>query len=295
MIRSFLFVPADSEKKLEKAASLDADALILDLEDSVAAEARPRAREIAKAFLTARRRPSLWVRINPIDTDDALLDLEAVVPAAPAGIVLPKPRAPADVVTLSERLAELEQEASLPSGATRVLPIVTERPEAVLAVHGYTRETPRLAGLTWGAEDLSAALGAAATRFDDGRWRPPYELARSLCLLAAAAAGVPAIDTVYTDYRDLDGLARYAADARRDGFSGMLAIHPAQVPVINEAFAPTAEEIEEARRVVAAFEAHPGAGTVGLDGRMLDRPHEERARRVLELAGRSSGPETGKQ
>ncbi|HLT89717.1 MAG TPA: CoA ester lyase [Woeseiaceae bacterium] len=295
MIRSFLFVPADSEKKLEKAASLDADALILDLEDSVAAEARPRAREIAKAFLTARRRPSLWVRINPIDTDDALLDLEAVVPAAPAGIVLPKPRAATDVVTLSERLAELEQEASLPSGATRVLPIVTERPEAVLAVHGYTRETPRLAGLTWGAEDLSAALGAAATRFDDGRWRPPYELARSLCLLAAAAAGVPAIDTVYTDYRDLDGLARYAADARRDGFSGMLAIHPAQVPVINEAFAPTAEEIEEARRVVAAFEAHPGAGTVGLDGRMLDRPHEERARRVLELAGRSSGPETGKQ
>ena len=295
MIRSFLFVPADSEKKLEKAASLDADALILDLEDSVAAEARPRAREIAKAFLTARRRPSLWVRINPIDTDDALLDLEAVVPAAPAGIVLPKPRAATDVVTLSERLAELEQEASLPSGATRVLPIVTERPEAVLAVHGYTRETPRLAGLTWGAEDLSAALGAAATRFDDGRWRPPYELARSLCLLAAAAAAVPAIDTVYTDYRDLDGLARYAADARRDGFSGMLAIHPAQVPVINEAFAPTAEEIEEARRVVAAFEAHPGAGTVGLDGRMLDRPHEERARRVLELAGRSSGPETGKQ
>lgn len=295
MIRSFLFVPADSEKKLEKAASLDADALILDLEDSVAAEARPRAREIAKAFLTARRRPSLWVRINPIDTDDALLDLEAVVPAAPAGIVLPKPRAATDVVTLSERLAELEQEASLPSGATRVLPIVTERPEAVLAVHGYTRETPRLAGLTWGVEDLSAALGAAATRFEDGRWRPPYELARSLCLLAAAAAGVPAIDTVYTDYRDLDGLARYAADARRDGFSGMLAIHPAQVPVINEAFAPTAEEIEEARRVVAAFEAHPGAGTVGLDGRMLDRPHEERARRVLELAGRSSGPETGKQ
>lgn len=295
MIRSFLFVPADSEKKLEKAASLDADALILDLEDSVAAEARPRAREIAKAFLTARRRPSLWVRINPIDTDDALLDLEAVVPAAPAGIVLPKPRAATDVVTLSERLAELEQEASLPSGATRVLPIVTERPEAVFTVHGYTRETPRLAGLTWGAEDLSAALGAAATRFDDGRWRPPYELARSLCLLAAAAAGVPAIDTVYTDYRDLDGLARYAADARRDGFSGMLAIHPAQVPVINEAFAPTAEEIEEARRVVAAFEAHPGAGTVGLDGRMLDRPHEERARRVLELAGRSSGPETGKQ
>lgn len=286
MIRSLLFVPADSEKKLAKAASLDADALILDLEDSVRPEARPRAREIAKAFLAERHRPELWVRINPVDTEDALLDLAAVVPEAPAGIVLPKPRGAADVVTLAERLAELEQDANLPVGETRVLPIVTERPEAVLALHGYTPETPRLAGLTWGAEDLSAALGAATARDEHGAWLPVYELARSLSLLAASAAGVPAIDTVYTDYRDSDGLAKYAARARRDGFSGMLAIHPAQVAVINEAFVPSAEEIEHARRIVAAFEDGSGAGAVGLDGRMLDRPHWDRARRVLALAER---------
>lgn len=286
MIRSFLFVPADSEKKLAKAAALDADALILDLEDAVAAEARPRAREIAKAFLAERHRPAVWVRINPLDTDDALLDLAAVLPAAPAGVVLPKPRGPGDVAALADRLAELEQGANLPVGDTPILPIVTERPEAVLALRGYAPRTPRLAGLTWGAEDLSAALGAVTARDEQGRWLPVYELARSLCLLAAAAAEVPAIDTVYTDYRDPEGLARYAARARRDGFTGMLAIHPAQVPVINEAFAPGADEIEHARRVVAAFAAQPGAGTVGLDGKMLDRPHWLRARRVLELAER---------
>jgi citrate lyase subunit beta/citryl-CoA lyase len=286
VIRSFLFVPADSEKKLAKAAALDADALILDLEDAVAAEARPRAREIAKAFLEERHRPAVWVRINPLDTEDALLDLAAVLRAAPAGIVLPKPRGPGDVAALADRLAELEQDANFPVGDTPILPIVTERPDAVLAVPGYGPRTPRLAALTWGAEDLSAALGAVTARDEEGRWLPVYELARSLCLLAAAAAEVPAIDTVYTDYRDLDGLARYAARARRDGFTGMLAIHPAQVPVINEAFAPSADEIERARRVVAAFAAHPGAGTVGLDGKMLDRPHCIRARRVLELAER---------
>jgi citrate lyase subunit beta/citryl-CoA lyase len=286
MIRSFLFVPADSEKRLAKAAATEADALIVDLEDAVSADTRPRAREIAKAFLTERRRPELWVRVNPVDTEDMLLDLEAVVPSAPAGIVLPKPRSAADAVTLSERLAELEQDANLPVGGTRILPIVTERPEAVLALRSYTPDTPRLAGLTWGAEDLSAALGAVTARAEDGGWLPTYELARSLTLLAAGAAGVPAIDTVYTDYRDLDGLGRHAARARRDGFTGMLAIHPAQVPVINDAFAPSDEEIERARRIVAEFDAHPGAGTVGLDGRMLDRPHLVRARRVLELAER---------
>lgn len=286
MIRSFLFVPADSEKKLQKAATVDADALILDLEDSVTPDARARAREIAKAFLAERHGPRLWVRINPIDTEDALLDLAEIVPAAPEGIVLPKPRGAADALRLAERLDELEQESNLPAGETRILPIATERPEAVLALPGYADATPRLAGLTWGAEDLSAALFASATRDGTGAWLPPYELARTLCLFAAAAAGVPAIDTVYTDYRDSRGLAAYAARARRDGFSGMLAIHPAQVPVINEAFAPSGEEIERARRIVELFEAHPGAGTLGMDGEMLDRPHWLRARRVLELADR---------
>lgn len=286
MIRSFLFVPADSEKKLEKAATLDADALIVDLEDSVAGDARPRAREVAKAFLAERRRAELWVRINPIDTEDALLDLAAVMPAAPAGIVLPKARSAEDAARLAERLGELEQESNLPVGETRILPIATERPEAVFALQSYTPQTPRLAGLTWGAEDLSAALGAAAARDAQGAWLPPYELARTLCLLAAAAAAVPAIDTVYTDFRDTRGFSDYAARARRDGFSGMLAIHPAQVPIINEAFVPGAEEIERARRIVALFEANPGAGTMGMDGEMLDRPHWLRARRVLELAER---------
>lgn len=286
MIRSFLFVPADSEKKLEKAASLDADALIVDLEDSVAADARPRAREIAKAFLAGRHRPELWVRVNPIDTEDALLDLAELLPAAPAGIVLPKARGANDVARLAERLDELEQEGSLPAGEIRILPIATERPEAVFAMQGYTRETPRLAGLTWGAEDLSAALGALAVRDEGGAWLPPYELARTLCLLAAAAAAVPAIDTVYTDYRDTRGLSEYAARARRAGFSGMLAIHPAQVPVINEAFVPSAGEVERARRVVELFDANPGAGSIGMDGEMLDRPHWLRARRLLALAER---------
>lgn len=286
MIRSFLFVPADSEKKLEKAAALEADALILDLEDSVAADARPRAREIAKAFLSQSRRPELWVRINPIDTEDALLDLAELLPAAPEGIVLPKVRGADDVARLAARLDELEQEVGLPAGEIRILPIVTERPEAVLAMHGYMSPAPRLAGLTWGAEDLSAALGASAVRDEGGAWLPPYELARTLCLLAAAAAAVPAIDTVYTDYRDTNGFAGLAARARRDGFTGMLAIHPAQVPIINAAFVPSAGEIERARKIVEAFDADPGAGTVGMDGEMLDRPHWLRARRVLELADR---------
>lgn len=286
MIRSFLFVPGDSEKKLAKAASTAADALIVDLEDSVAPEARPRAREITKTFLAARHRPELWVRINALEARDAELDLAAVVPARPAGIVLPKARGADEVAELAGRLQALEERGGLPVGGIRILPIATETPEAVLALPGYTSRTPRLAGLTWGAEDLSAALGASSTRDAGGAWLPPYELARSLCLLAAAAAQVPSIDTVFTDYRDARGLADYVARARRDGFSGMLAIHPAQVPVINEGFAPSAAEIARARRIVRLFEEHPGAGALGMDGEMLDRPHLLRARRVLELAER---------
>jgi citrate lyase subunit beta/citryl-CoA lyase len=284
MNRSYLFVPADSERKMKRAAQVGADALILDLEDSVAPAARPEAREFARLFLEGH--DGAWVRINPIDTDDAVADLEAVVPAAPAGILLPKARSAADADALAERLAGLESANGLEAGSTRIIVLCTERPEALFTLGTYRDATPRLAGLTWGAEDLGAAVGASARRDEEGNWLPPYSTARSLCLFAAAAAEVAAIDTVYTDFRDLDGLARFAANARRDGFSGMLAIHPDQVEVINRAFVPTAAEVERAERIVALFEANPGAGTLGLDGEMIDRPHLVQAERILQLARR---------
>lgn len=284
MNRSYLFVPADSERKLAKAGDIGADALILDLEDAVAEDARPAARRLAAEYV--KDRDDAWVRINPMDSEHALADLAAVMPSAPAGIVLPKPRSPADAVALSERLDEIERKHGLGSGRTAILALCTERPEALFTLHEYAGATPRLSALSWGAEDLSAALGAAANRDEDGNWLPTYEMARSLCLLAAAAAEVAAIDTVYTDFRDLDGLLRYAQNARRDGFSGMLAIHPAQVDVINAAFVPSRAEIEHAERIVALFDENPGAGTIGMDGRMIDRPHLVQARRLLKLAER---------
>ena len=279
MSRSFLFVPGDSERKLEKAGTAGADALIVDLEDAVAPEAKPTAREMAAAFLPGKE--NVWVRINPVDTDLWEADVEAVIAGAPAGIVLPKPRRAHDAVKLSERLDVLENQHGIRHGSTRILALCTEHPEALFTLHSYVGTVPRLAGLSWGAEDLSAAVGASANRSTKGEWLPPYEMARSLCLFAAAAAEVPAIDTVYTDFRDMDGLVRYAANARRDGFSGMLAIHPAQVEAINQAFEPTAEEIERAERIVELFAQNPGAGTVGLDGMMIDRPHLVQAQRLL--------------
>jgi citrate lyase subunit beta/citryl-CoA lyase len=284
MNRSFLFVPADSERKLSKASDAGADAIIVDLEDSVAADVRPAARELAREYIAGKT--GVWVRINPIDSDDAVEDLRAVMPSAPAGIVLPKARSAADVRMLAEFLHDLELAHNLDHGSTAVLPLCTERPEALFSLDGYATSTPRLAGLTWGAEDLSAAVGAATNRDEDGNWLPLYELARSLCLAAAAAAEIAAFDTVFTDFRDLDGLARYARNARRDGFAGMLAIHPDQVDVINEAFVPSGAEIERAERVVALFAEHPEAGTLGMDGEMIDRPHLLQAKRVLDLARR---------
>ena len=280
MIRSFLFVPADSERKLSKASDSGADALILDLEDSVAAAARPAAREKAADFLKGRE--NVWVRINAIESDDAAADLAAVIPSAPAGIVLPKPRSAADAVQLSSQLDALEKTHGIDSGQTKIMPICTERPEALFKLDNYIGATSRLVALTWGAEDLSAALGASDNRDEEGNWLAPYELARSLCLCAAAAAEVAAVDTVYTDYKDADGLAHYAANARRDGFSGMLAIHPAQVDVINRAFCPTAAEIERAERIVALFDDNPEAGALGMDGEMIDKPHLLQARRLLQ-------------
>jgi citrate lyase subunit beta/citryl-CoA lyase len=286
--RSFLFVPADSEKKLAKARSSDADALILDLEDSVPADARPAARRLAREFLNDPCDADLWVRINPLDSADALDDLREILPAAPFGIVLPKPEGARDINQLSMLIDVLEQESELPPGQTAVLPIVTERPGALFRLHEYAEATPRLRGMTWGAEDLSAAVGAATSRDENGQWLPPYELARSLTLFAAAAAGVTAIDTVYTDFRDLDGVAEYASSARRDGFTGMLAIHPDQVAVINDSFTPSAQEIERARKIVDLFAANPDAGALGMDGEMIDRPHWLQATRILELAVRSN-------
>lgn len=281
MNRSFLFVPADSERKLRKAGSAGADALILDLEDSVASDARPDARVMAGEYLQGRR--DAWVRINPLGSDDSIADLEAVMPSAPAGIVLPKPRGAADAVALSRHIDQLEQQHGIEHGQTRILALCTERPEALFTLDKYVGATERLYGLSWGAEDLSVAVGASTNRDERGNWLPLYEMARSFCLLAAAAAEVTALDTVFTDFRDRDGLLRYAANARRDGFTGMLAIHPAQVDTINAAFVPSAAEVEHARRVVALFDDNPGAGTVGMDGKMIDRPHLVQARRVLKL------------
>ena len=282
--RSFLFVPADSERKLEKAADSNADALILDLEDSVADSERPRARQIASEFISNHERISSWVRINPLNTEDALADLRELMPSAPAGIVLPKPQRAKDTIQLSKLLDVFEQESKLSQGQTLIMPIATEHPAALFHMHEYANTTPRLAGLTWGAEDLSAAVGATGNRDNDGNWLPPYQLARSLCLFAAAAAEVAAIDTVYTDYKDAKGLARYAAEARRDGFAGMLAIHPDQVGPINDAFMPSEEEIARAKRIVALFADNPESGVLGMDGEMIDRPHWMQAKRILDIA-----------
>lgn len=287
MTRSYLFVPGDSRRKLEKAAECGADAVIIDLEDSVEAAARGQARELAAQYLASHRESQTWVRINPAGSEDASADLRAIIAAAPHGIVVPKVRRASDLVALASVLDGLEGEHGRPAGSTLLLPIATETPAAIFHLHEYASSTPRLAALTWGAEDLSAAVGAATARDERGAWLAPYAMVRSLCLFAAVAAGVPAVDTVFTDFRNERGLAIAAREARRDGFSGMLAIHPAQVPVINEAFAPSAAEVERARRIVDLFAANPGAGTLGLDGEMLDRPHWLRARRLLEIASRA--------
>lgn len=272
-LRSLLFVPGDRPERMAKAPTLGADALILDLEDAVAPERKPAAREAVAAFLTEERRATLLVRINPLDSGLADDDLAAVLGGKPDGIVLPKAEGGATLAALDARLG----------GDIAILPIASETPAAIFQLGTYGGVTPRLAGLTWGAEDLPAAIGATTSREADGSYTAPYQLARSLTLFGAHAAGVPAIETVYPDFRDLDGLAAYAARGRRDGFTGMMAIHPAQVPVINTAFTPSDEEIAQAGRIVALFAANPGAGALQLDGRMIDAPHLKAARAVLAL------------
>lgn len=277
-LRSLLFVPGDRPDRMEKALKSGADALILDLEDSVAATAKPEARRAVAAFLAANESARLWVRINPLDSDEADKDLQALLPAHPDGIVLPKAEGGASVAELARRLAQRGNVTA------RILAIGTETPAAIFGLGTYGGHK-RLAGLTWGAEDLPAAIGAATSREEDGSFTTPYEIARALCLFGAAAAGVAPIETVYPAFRDLDGLAAFAGRARRDGFTGMMAIHPDQVAVINQAFTPSEAELSHARAVVAAFAANPEAGALSLDGRMIDRPHLVQAQRLLAAAG----------
>ncbi len=281
--RSWLFAPGDSDRKMEKAAAGDADIVLLDLEDSVAPDSKPEARRQVAAMLEGHSiddRARLWVRINPLDGDEALPDLAAVMASAPGGIMLPKARGATDVATLHRYLEAFESAHDLAVGATPVIALVTEVAEAMFTTGQYAG-SPRLAAMSWGAEDLADAVGAHANTGDDGNYLPPFELARSLCLLGASAAGVLAIETIYGDFRDEDGLSARAAHVRAMGYRGMLAIHPAQVPVINAAFTPSDAEIAEAEAVVAAFEGEPGAGVVALDGKMLDRPHLSRAQQLL--------------
>ncbi|MFI5314398.1 MAG: HpcH/HpaI aldolase/citrate lyase family protein [Myxococcota bacterium] len=286
--RAWLFVPGDSERKLAKADGVGADVLILDLEDAVSSERRPAGRALVREYLSARRgarRSELWVRINPLASADALADLAGVMPGAPDGIVLPKTDSGDDVRALANYLSALEAREGIDDGRTRILPVATETARALFHLHSYGGISRRLAGLTWGAEDLPAALGASTNRGPDGELAFVYQLARALCLAGAVAAGVQPVDTVYPDFRDSAGLDKTCARARVDGFTGKIAIHPDQVPVIQQAFSPTADEIARARRVIAAFRANPSAGTVALDGQMLDKPHLTQAERVLALAG----------
>lgn len=283
--RSWLFVPGDSERKLEKSLVSDADALIFDLEDAVRPERKATAREMVAEHLAARANragPQYWVRINPVDSGLAEADLESIVPMAPGGIVLPKASGPSDVARVARRLDALGAAATM-----AILPVVTETARAALTLHRYVEDEPqRLFGMTWGAEDLSAEVGAAGNRDEDGRFSFTYRMVRSHCLLAATALGIAPIDTVYTDFRDLEGLGEDSARSYREGFSGRLAIHPAQVAVINASYTPDEETIAQARRIEAAFLADPEAGAVSLDGRMLDRPHLVQARKILAAARR---------
>ncbi|QFU16845.1 HpcH/HpaI aldolase/citrate lyase family protein [Microvirga thermotolerans] len=289
-MRSLLFVPGDSRRKLDKALASGADALLIDLEDSVALEAKAEARAVTADFLAeakgAPARPRLYVRVNGLSTGLIDDDLDGVMRAGPDGIVLPKAVGGADAAHLGAKLAVREAEFGLDDGSTRILAIATENALGVFALGTFAGASHRLAGLAWGGEDLSADIGAEANRDAGGNYTEPYRLARSLTLLGAAAAGVDAIDAVYTNFRDMEGLAAECREARRDGFVAKMAIHPAQVPVINEAFTPSADAIAKAEAVVAAFRANPGAGVVGVGGEMLDRPHLVRAERLLARAGK---------
>jgi citrate lyase subunit beta/citryl-CoA lyase len=289
--KSFLFVPGDSERKMAKAEASAAEAIVLDLEDSVSADRLPEARRIVREYLDAHRdrtRQQVWVRINPIDTETALEDLAAAVGGAPDGLLLPKTGSGADVTLLDHYLTALERRDGVPRGSIKVIAIATETTGSMFELGTYRNASTRLYGLTWGAEDLATSVGASTNRADDGAYTLTFLMARTLCLLGAKAAGVKAIDGILANFRDSEALDKESARARKDGFNAKFAIHPDQVAIINKRFAPDAREIERARAIVAAFEAAGGAGTVQLDGVMLDKPHLTNALRVLEEAGPGS-------
>ena len=288
-MRSWLFAPGDSEKKMGKAIAGSADIALLDLEDSVAPENKAAARAmVAEAIAGEEQRARLWVRINPVSTSDCIADLVAIIPARPGGVFLPKAEGAADITRLHHYLTALEAANGIPQGRTLIAALVTETAAAMFRTGDYVGDflgKARLVAMSWGAEDLSSSLGAREQRGPDGEYSHTYEMARSLCLIGASAAGVAAIETVQPEFRDLDALAARARRVRAQGFRGMLAIHPAQVDPINAAFTPSKEELAHARAVVQAFADHPGAGVVALDGAMLDRPHLALAQRLLAEVG----------
>ncbi|WP_333702472.1 CoA ester lyase [Sphingobium yanoikuyae] len=285
-MRSWLFAPGDSEKKMAKAADSAADIALFDLEDAVATENKPLARQMVHDFLAARPegRERLWVRVNPLDGPYTLDDLAAIMPARPGGIMLPKVYGRQDVERLDHYLTAFEAAHGIERGSTPLIVLVTETAEAMFHTGDY-KGAPRVVALTWGAEDLADSIGASSNRNADGSYGFTYELARSMCLLGAATAGVTAIETIQGDFRDLEGLKARAEKVRRDGYRGMLAIHPAQVDVINAAFTPNEEEIAEAQAIVDIFAANPGVGAIGYKGGMLDRPYLSRAEQLLRQAG----------
>jgi len=297
-MRSWLFAPGDSEKKMGKAVSgadgVRADIALLDLEDSVTPANKPAARQMVAGMLETvpeAERARIWVRINPLDTPDAAMDLAAIIPARPGGILLPKAEGAAHITQLHHYLTALEAAHSIASGTTLIMALVTETAAAMFRTGDYAGEYPgkgRLVAMSWGAEDLSSALGASVQRRADGEYAHTYEMARSLCLVGAVAAGVAPVETVQPEFRDLEALGERARAMRSAGFRGMLAIHPAQIGPINTAFTPSEGEIAHAKAVVKAFADNPGAGTIAIDGAMLDRPHLALAQRLLAEADTDS-------
>ena len=292
ILRSFLFVPGDSDRKMAKGRGTNSDALIIDLEDSVSNDRQEIARDMVRDFLSAqsdRSRQQLWVRINPLDTDLALPDLAAVMPGAPDGIILPKTESAEEAIKLDHWLSALETREGLPLGSTKILVVATETSRSLFTLDSFAGSTERLYGLTWGAEDLAAALGANNNKLPNGTYDGPYQLARTLCLAASRTANVLPVDTVYTAFRDEAGLEAESLQARQSGFVGKMAIHPAQVDVINRAFTPSADVVAHAQRIVDAFAANPGLGTIGIDGMMVDMPHLKQAETVLALVAAMEG------
>ena len=288
-MRSLLFVPGDSERKFAKASESGADVLICDLEDAVAPARKPEAREQVRCWIARAREvdPALFVRVNPLESGLTEADLSAVVNTGLAGVVVPKANGAHDIATIGKMIDPMEEAAGIPAGSVRIVVVATETPAAMFALGSYAPAHPRLSGMTWGAEDLGAAIGITSNKEEDGGWTLPFQFARAQCLFAAANAGVAPIDTLYADFRDMEGLMADCRKARRDGFTGRIAIHPAQVDTINRCFTPSDDEISEARKIVAAFAANPDAGTLGIDGKMYDIPHLKTAQKVLDAAGDS--------